>query len=244
MDFDNQICLPDQTQATQEVLMSNPGPLECVSPSPAASSHGTASAPADHSNNPLLASIEPVGESVAHFDAAKLGQIAGKVHDGPAPTHPPTDELELCKRPAEIPVLKQTGIQHWWLRNKNIETGMGKRGAGVPGQPGGSAYTLSTTLNDHKGQGEAAGSTCEPVGQADPRWANEDPGCIAAETKLGTPTGPWLPPFNDCHEVVKDILDDCRIPGLPGAPVPAMGSFEPTDGGISDPPDGGVIENN
>lgn len=80
-----------------------------------------------------------------------LDRILGEVSVGTASGG--TAVVELCKRPADIPILKQIGIQHWWIRGTGLEAGMGKKGAGVPGRLGGSAPTLRTTINDHSGEG-------------------------------------------------------------------------------------------
>ncbi len=143
---------------------------------------------------------------------------------------PPTDQqadypIELCKAPAEIAVIQQMGITHWWLRTPDFEAGMGRRGGGVPGvadqdEP----YTWHTTINDHKGRGNTPLAECHPVSQTgwgDFRWERIDRKCLQIEMALGRDTGLWTPPLNDCHEAIKAALEACRIDGeLPAGGIP------------------------
>jgi hypothetical protein len=123
--------------------------------------------------------------------------------------------VEVCERPVEgaEALSDATGIQHWFLRTTRREGGMGERGQGVPGQ-GGKSFPLGidTTINDHAGQGVKPNATCYPVPDVD-----ED--CVDRHLEPGRGTGAWVPPFNDCHTVVRDILDDCRQP--PPSPADA-----------------------
>jgi hypothetical protein len=149
------------------------------------------------------------------------------------------NQVELCKAPAEIPVVQQMGLSHWWLRTPDFEAGMGPRGGGVPGAADqDNAYTPWTTINDHHGRGQRAIAECHPasqVGWGDPRWEHEDRACLDAEFAVGRGTGLWVPPFNDCHSVVKDALDLCRTKGdLPSGGVP----MAPQD--MGETPDGGT----
>jgi glycine/D-amino acid oxidase-like deaminating enzyme len=72
----------------------------------------------------------------------------------------------------------------------------------------------------------------------DGAWEHEIRECLIAEMKLGQATGYWVPPINDCHEVIKDALDKCRAPGEPGADVPSDGVAH--DAG--EPPDRGAAQ--
>jgi hypothetical protein len=153
-----------------------------------------------------------------------------------APTHRPPDDLaeypvELCKRPTDIPLVKQSGIKHWFLRTPDVEAGMGPRGGGVPGDPN-NPLTIRTTINDHTGQGAQPDSVCVPAGSINPLWEHEMRECIINELRIGRETGLWVPPFNDCHEVVKEILDVCRDPARAGGERMSMGA-EPADGGVA-----------
>ncbi len=87
---------------------------------------------------------------------------------------------------------------------------MGPRGGGVPDGDTDNPKTLHTTINDHTGSGTKADATCVPVGAVDEKWAHVDADCVRDQMTVGRYTGLWVPPFNDCHEVVKDALDSCR----------------------------------
>jgi hypothetical protein len=130
--------------------------------------------------------------------------------------------VELCKAPTEFmggagPVQKtlgKMGLAHWWIKTPDFEAGMGPAGGGVPGVPGAPAGPMMTTINDHTGRHAAPVSECHPASQpgwGDPRWEREDKACLQAHMQLGQETGPWIPPINDCHDVVKAALNECAV---------------------------------
>jgi hypothetical protein len=107
--------------------------------------------------------------------------------------------VAICKRPADLPVIGGVA-DHWWLRTSTKEMGMGNNDGSVPGNAPPSAW--ETRIVDHSTDHPVS---CDPV-------PNVDESCVNKELQEGKSTGKWLPPFNDCHTVVNDILDTCRKP--------------------------------
>jgi hypothetical protein len=121
----------------------------------------------------------------------------------PEPSHPKTG-VQLCKRTVDIAVIEYTGLKHHWLKTSKREAGMGPATGGVPGHAGGNNGSLlgPTTWNDHTGESEGVGATCEDLPDVD-----ED--CVDSMA-LGTKTGRWTPGINDCHTVTQDVIDKCK----------------------------------
>ncbi|MGZ3457283.1 MAG: hypothetical protein ACXU86_02140, partial [Archangium sp.] len=117
--------------------------------------------------------------------------------------------VELCKRTADLPVLRELGLKHHWLRTSTKEAGMGAADGSVPGNRVDPPYVTQTRLNDHTGQGELPGSTCERV-------PHEDEACVNRELELGRPLGAWTP-TNNCQTFVSEVLERCstKVPPLP-----------------------------
>lgn len=153
----------------------------------------------------LLANPASVGEA----DRALLKDIEAEVmrRDAAAAAAKKPATVQLCERPADLPGNDKLGVQHWWLKTPNKEVGMGPAGGGIPGKKDGpSGYPgVPTTLNDHTGEGGPAVS-CQEL-------PDVDVGCVDEELAIGKPTGRWLPPFNDCHTAVQDVIDKCKKPG-------------------------------
>ena len=170
----------------------------------------------------------------ALYDGGRLvvDRILGLGGAQPASNDGEHRPLELCRRTADLFANPPHGVQHWWLRGDGFESGMGKRGGGVPGHGGPEPYTMHTTLNDHRGEGALPDATCVPVGEVDPHWDHVDEDCVRGEMEVGRDTGLWVPPVNDCHEVVKNALDRCRIAGEPGAEVLPLGLERPDAGTV------------
>jgi hypothetical protein len=127
-------------------------------------------------------------------------------------SNPQTEsEIEICKRVAELPGAQELGFTHWWIRTKEMEAGMGPATGEVPavdGDKGDLPYS-STTVNDHTGQGDLDVSVCVPAEEWNPEWSNVDINCVDERSELGTPTGPWTPFWNDCHDWVETTMNDC-----------------------------------
>lgn len=151
-----------------------------------------------------------------------------------------SSDVEVCKRIADIPL--NPGLEHWWLRTPDFESGMGPAGGGVPGQGGSdSPYVSQTTINDHTGEGDANGAYCVPAASMNPLWTTEDKACLQGEATLGRDTGTWTP-WNQCHSVVEDMLDKCAVPTYadpngPDASAGAPGPSEPQRACIPSPED-------
>ena len=132
-------------------------------------------------------------------DVHALAQIEAEITRRQKTDHTP--QVELCKRPANIPVLKQLGAEHHWIRTSHVEAGMGPKAGGVPGKdshvdmPGD-----PTSVNDHLGEG-AQGADCKPV-------KDVDEACVEKELQIGRDTGPWTP-MNQCQTFAAEVLEKC-----------------------------------
>lgn len=125
----------------------------------------------------------------------------------------PTEQrgIEICKRIAEIPVAEQLGLKHWWIRTDQMEVGMGPITGEVPSVDGdkGDYPGAPTMITDHTGQADNTASTCVPAAEWNPDWDNVDIDCLEENNALGTKTGRWVPPFNDCHTFVNRAMNAC-----------------------------------
>jgi len=119
--------------------------------------------------------------------------------------------IEICSRIAELPVAEQLGLEHWWIKTPNIEAGMGPADGGVPGVDGdrGDLPYSATQVTDHTGQAANENSTCVPAAEWNPDWDNVDRDCVEQLSTVGTPTGPWTPLLNDCHDWVENTMNEC-----------------------------------
>lgn len=75
------------------------------------------------------------------------------------------------------------------------------RPGNVPGHGESLPETWATQLVDHSREPK---TNCEPVDTV----VDED--CVDRELQLGKTTGNWTPGLNDCHSVVKRIIDKCH----------------------------------
>ena len=163
--------------------------------------------------------------ALARAGSAAINRILAD--DGLA--HGKKSGVELCRRPAEVPLLGEL-VDHWWLRGGGFEAGMGARGEGAPGDAGHvRPKTLHTTINDHSGRGSRSGSVCTPVEDLSSRWAYTDAACVRERMTVGRETGLWAPPFNDCHDVATEALDGCARP-----PTSAPMGGGPRDAGVDE----------
>jgi hypothetical protein len=127
--------------------------------------------------------------------------------------------VELCKRIAELPGARQLGVEHHWLRTSTKEAGMGPADGGVPGNRVDLPYVTQTRVNDHTGQGNLPGSTCERV-------ADVDEACVNRELELGKPLGAWTP-TNQCQTFAAGVLERCstKVVPLPDPRKPDLGKI-------------------
>lgn len=115
--------------------------------------------------------------------------------------------VELCKRTAEPPVARELDVKHHWLRTSTKEAGMGAADGGVPGNRMDLPYVTHTRINDHTGQGNLPGSTCERV-------ADVDEACVNRELELGKPLGRWTL-TNQCQSFAAEVLERCSTKVVP-----------------------------
>jgi hypothetical protein len=126
------------------------------------------------------------------------------------PAYPGASGVEICSTVADIPMGPELGLQHQWVRTPEAEAGMGPAAGGDPNSSG---IITQTTMNDHTGRGDAAGSTCVPVEEAYPGWYGSAD-CVDGQLEVGRSTGDWGL-GNTCQDVVVDVVDTCD-PGYNG----------------------------
>lgn len=117
----------------------------------------------------------------------------------PSPNPPPmaqqqnqnstTTTVTLNSRPANIPggqLLHDAGVNHEWISTPDgTDVGMGT----AQGVPQSDAPGVQTQVVDHTGQVPTSTQTFTGVNKA----------ALATYTKVGTPTGRWVPGVNDCN---------------------------------------------
>jgi hypothetical protein len=141
-------------------------------------------------------------------DGQELKNVEAELQDRAAAKRAGADTarggVKVCKRPADLPGNSVVGLQHWWLVTTKKAAGMGPADGHVPGHRGIDLPGDPTKIVDHSHE---AKNDCE-------EQMGVDEACIDRELKIGRDTGPWIPPFNDCHTVVKDILATCKQTAL------------------------------
>jgi hypothetical protein len=70
-----------------------------------------------------------------------------------------------------------------------------------------------TAVNNHSGESNEPGASCELV-------PDEDEACVNKQLVLGTRHGPFFPGINDCKTFALNVLNTCRqsqrvFPNLP-----------------------------
>ena len=116
-----------------------------------------------------------------------------------------TVEVKLCKRPANLPGgrgFAAVGLLHEFVIGPDsIAVGMGP--VGTTGAPGASYPGCPTELTDH---------SKEP--QVDCQSYVVKRCCFLHSTHVGTSTGNWVPPVNDCNSIARGIIHKCGGPDL------------------------------
>lgn len=113
-------------------------------------------------------------------------------------------EVTCWARPADLP-FPANQLEHWWIRTDTYEAGMGEREGEIPGQDGNVACCyIATQTVDHTGQSNMPNAHQLPI----PFQVDEE--CVNELIRPGNQTGPWVPPFNDCHTFVWSVLNRCR----------------------------------
>lgn len=152
--------------------------------------------------------------SVSPGERRELGLIEAemnrraKLAAPPTPPDAPRAGVQLCRRPADLPLNDRVGLEHHWLKTSTLEAGMGPAGGGVPGaKDGPSGYPLmQTEITDHTGQARGDDARCDDL-------PGVDAACVNEKLRIGRQTGRWAPPFNDCQTTTAGIIDDCKEPG-------------------------------
>jgi hypothetical protein len=141
-------------------------------------------------------------------DRQELKNVEAELQDRAAAKRAEADTprggVKICKRPADLPGNSVVGVQHWWLTTTKKAAGMGPADGRVPGHGGIDLPGAPTKIVDHSHE---AKNDCE-------EQMGVDEACVDRELQIGRDTGPWIPPFNDCHTVVKDILATCKESAL------------------------------
>lgn len=115
------------------------------------------------------------------------------------------NQVELCKRAAELGPLGQLGVTHNWLRTANKEVGMGQNPGQLPGHGEAPPVGLATQWINHAAEKE---KECVVV-------PDVDAACVERETEFGKSTGTWIPLINDCHTRTQEVLDTCSTKPKP-----------------------------
>jgi hypothetical protein len=138
-------------------------------------------------------------------DAAELKNVEGELQARESTKKAAAQEAHggvlLCKRPADLPGKEIHGAEHWWLETARKSAGMGPATGNVPGHGELLPETWDTKLIDHSHEPRMA---CAPV------KGGIDEDCVDRELVIGAPTGTWIPGLNDCHTVVKAVIDKCH----------------------------------
>ena len=122
-------------------------------------------------------------------------------------------KVEVCQDTPDIlvvgSVLHVIGEDHMWLRTESKEAGLGPVGGGVPGEGeynigDNSPYFTQTSVNDHSGRGDRAGSRCTPL-------PNVQSACANRMMNVGERRGLWTL-GNTCRTFVFGVIQACSAP--------------------------------
>jgi RHS repeat-associated protein len=123
-------------------------------------------------------------------------------------------KVEVCSRPADLPVIGALGLPHEWINTDTRSGGMGRANGEVPGQGQCDCPGIPTAVVDHSTE-SGTDITCTEVEDVDEE-------CVNRLIQPGRPTGPWIPVANDCWRFVDNVISKCRSkeppfnPGRPG----------------------------
>ena len=106
-------------------------------------------------------------------------------------------EVQLCRRPADLPWPLSLG-KHSWIKTDTVEAGMGADPDVIPAQGNSDKPFTSVQVVDHTGQSLADNSTCEVIEDVDEDKVNE-------LLRLGRPLGRWGP-ANHCQSFTNQVL--------------------------------------
>ena len=153
------------------------------------------------------------GEAMANGAAQALaffmGQMMGGAQQQSAQSS--TTTVTVNSRPADIPggqLLHDAGVNHEWITTPDgTSVGMGT----AQGVPQSDAPGVQTQVVDHRGQVPTSTQTFTGVDKA----------ALATYTKVGTPTGRWIPGVNDCNTWVTNVVGQ-------STPHNVLSGFDPT----------------
>ena len=106
-----------------------------------------------------------------------------------------TTTVTLNNRQANIPgggALDAIGIDHQWITFDGVSVGMGT----AQGVPQSDAPGVQTQVVDHTGQ----------VATSTQTFTGVDSAALSTYTKVGTPTGRWIPGVNDCNTWAYNVI--------------------------------------
>ena len=160
----------------------------------------------DHQANALRSRLgKPADYAERGRDAAELKNVEGELQSRQVAKQEAAREAHggvmLCKRVADLPGKDVHGAEHWWLQTARKSAGMGPATGNVPGHGESMPESFDTKFVDHSRE---AATSCAPV------KGGIDEDCVDRELSINTPTGTWVPGLNDCHTVVKSVIDKCH----------------------------------
>ncbi len=113
--------------------------------------------------------------------------------------------VEMCHRPADLP-WPMNKADHYWWKTDTYEAGMGETNKPdqIPGQGNWALPLTPVSTVDHTGQSTQENWVCvEPKVELDEECVNE-------LIKPGQSQGYFLPPFNDCRNIIIEAVIKCR----------------------------------
>ncbi|MCB1057927.1 MAG: hypothetical protein KDD11_20695 [Acidobacteria bacterium] len=123
-------------------------------------------------------------------------------------------KVEVCARPADLPVVGALGLPHKWIKTDTRSGGMGRANGEVPSQGQSDCPGIPTAVVDHSLQSGPDVKCMEVQGL--------DQECVNKLIQPGRSTGPWVPAANDCWRFEDDVVSSCSTrkppfnPGRPG----------------------------
>ena len=183
----------------------------------------------DHQSSALRARLgKPVDYADRGCDVAELQNVEGELQARQAAKQEAAREAHggvmLCKRVADFPGKDVHGAEHWWLETARKSAGMGPATGNVPGHGESMPESWDTKLVDH---------SHEPATSCTSVKGGIDEDCVDRELSINRPTGTWILGLNDCHTVVKSVIDKCHDEAVEKALVETN---EPTHGSASQVP--------
>lgn len=105
-------------------------------------------------------------------------------------------DVRIVCRPAQIAFGL---VDHCWIITDTVNAGMGGNPDVLPGQEY-EGYGMPTQVIDHSNDTWTESTTMN----------NVDEECVNDQLTIGTPTGPFVPPFNHCQSFAWSVVNQCR----------------------------------